>query len=258
MFAMPSRSSAIGGFVAKVAAVGKEGGSAAVVSRASERLLAPLWVSLAARRLEQHLARATTLHERVDVVYAFRYRHLSLAPSQIRSELTRFVELVEEESPRTIVEIGTGLGGTSVLLTRAAADDGIVVSVDLPVGPRRGRLLAAAARASQRVHCLRADSHVPATLERVRALLRGRRVDLLFVDGDHSAEGVRADLALYRPLVRTGGWIALHDIVPGPEEFVGGVPELWQELKEGNDARELVEDWGQGGLGIGAFRNAAS
>jgi predicted O-methyltransferase YrrM len=160
---------------------------------------------------------------------------------------------VQSACPRAIVEIGTGLGGTTVLLTRAAADDAIVVSVDLPRCQGRERLVAAAARPPQSVHCLRADSHAQATRNKVEALLRGRQVDLLFIDGDHSAEGVRADLALYSPLLRPGGWIAFHDIVPGPYEFVGGVPELWAELKEEHETREFVADWAQRGLGIGAF-----
>jgi cephalosporin hydroxylase len=250
--------SAIAGRVEKATGVWRQEGSIALISRVSDRALAPFWSRIAARWLEHRLRRAETLRDQVEVVYAFKYRHLSLGPSQIVSELEGFLELVRETCPRTVLEIGTGLGGTTILLTRTAADDAIVVSVDLPVGPSRGRLVAAAARRGQTVHCLRADSHAQPTRDAVRALLRGRPVDLLFVDGDHSAEGVRADLALYAPLVRDGGWIAFHDIVPGPYEFVGGVPKLWTELKKGREAREFVEDWSQGGLGIGALRSPAN
>jgi predicted O-methyltransferase YrrM len=243
-------------FVEKVVAVRREGGSAALVSRASERIFAPLWIRIAARQLARRLREAGTLSAELDAVHAFEYRRFSLGPSQIASELLGFLETVREMRPRSIVEIGTGLGGTTVLLTRVAADDAIVVSVDLPLGYPRERLVAAAKRDSQRVHCLRDDSHAPETRDKVQALLGGRSIDVLFIDGDHSAEGVRADLALYAPLVRPGGWIGFHDIVPGPYEFVGGVPELWAELKETREAREFVDDWSQGGLGIGAFRNA--
>jgi predicted O-methyltransferase YrrM len=250
---MAPPSSAFTNIRKNVSAVREEGGLTAVVSRASKRTLAPVWIRFAARRLEQQLQQAETLSAQMNVVYAFTYRGLSLGPSQIASELMGFLETVQSACPRAIVEIGTGLGGTTVLLTRAAADDAVVVSVDLPRGQGRERLVAAAARPPQSVHCLRADSHAQATRNKVEALLRGRQVDLLFIDGDHSAEGVRVDLALYSPLLRPGGWIAFHDIVPGPYEFVGGVPELWAELKEEHETREFVADWAQGGLGIGAF-----
>lgn len=37
-------------------------------------------------------------------------------------------------------------------------------------------------------------------------------IDLLFVDGDHSWEGVTADLAHYVPLMRDGGILVMHDV----------------------------------------------
>jgi predicted O-methyltransferase YrrM len=57
--------------------------------------------------------------------------------------------------------------------------------------------------------------------------------DVVFIDGDHSREGVRADLYNYGPLVRQGGMLLAHDVAitvpvkqrnnwPGPwvrEEF---------------------------------------
>jgi hypothetical protein len=56
---------------------------------------------------------------------------------------------------------------------------------------------------------------------------------------------------MYGPLVRPGGLIAIHDIVPGSEDKVGGVPAFWELLREACETREFVEDWGQGGFGIG-------
>jgi predicted O-methyltransferase YrrM len=141
------------------AAKREEGSAAAVLARAANRLLAPVWVRLAARQLRSRIQRARTLREQMEVVYGFSYRRLSLGPWQIGPELAAFLKLVEELRAETILEIGTGLGGTTVLLTRAAAEDAVVVSVDLPPRPGARALLAAGARGSQQVHCLRADSH---------------------------------------------------------------------------------------------------
>jgi predicted O-methyltransferase YrrM len=81
---------------------------------------------------------------------------------------------------------------------------------------------------------------------------------LLFIDGDHSYEGVRRDWELYSPLVRPGGLIALHDIVEGPEWAVGEVPRFWREVRDTlDDVVELVESRDQGGYGIGVGRRAS-
>ena len=45
--------------------------------------------------------------------------------------------------------------------------------------------------------------------------------------------------------------IAFHDIVPGPVENIGGVPQFWKEIKDHYSNKEVVKDWGQGGYGIG-------
>ena len=88
-------------------------------------------------------------------------------------------------------------------------------------------------------------------------------LDFLFIDGDHSFEGVSKDHQLYSPLVRPGGVIAFHDIVPDfrtrygtpTPRNVGGVPVFWNELKSPHtDVCELIEDPAQDGYGIGVLR----
>jgi hypothetical protein len=58
--------------------------------------------------------------------------------------------------------------------------------------------------------------------------LRDKKVDFLFIDADHSYEGIKKDFEMYSLLVRKGGIIAFHDIVPS------GYPTLhkfWNEVK---------------------------
>jgi predicted O-methyltransferase YrrM len=143
-----------------------------------------------------------------------------------------------------------------------ASEDALLISADLPSGPFgggypkwRGRLIQSFGRAKQEVHLLRADSHAPATFESIQQLLKGKPLDFLFIDGDHRYEGVKADYEMYALLVGKGGLIGFHDIVPGPAHEVGGVPKLWQEVKQGRAAREFVADWKQGGYGIGVIEN---
>ena len=76
-------------------------------------------------------------------------------------------------------------------------------------------------------------------MNQIRALA-DTHIDFLFIDGDHTYEGVKSDFEMYSPLVRSGGLIALHDIVPGPEGCVGGVPKYWSELKA--DRFDIIDE----------------
>jgi hypothetical protein len=38
-----------------------------------------------------------------------------------------------------------------------------------------------------------------------------RQFDLVFIDGDHSYTGCKADIAAWKPLVKEGGWLSGHD-----------------------------------------------
>ncbi len=189
-----------------------------------------------------------------------------LAPQQIPAEFVSLLRLVygAEPRPRRVLEIGSYRGGTLFCSCRLAAPDALLISLDLPEsGPwrsyprRRRKLYRAFARRGQRIEALRANSHDVATLELVHTALAGRRLDLLFIDGDHTFDGVKQDYETFGPLVREGGLIAFHDIVPGSSELVGGVPRFWEEVKDKLPVQEIVEDWSQGGFGIGLVTHAA-
>jgi predicted O-methyltransferase YrrM len=203
-------------------------------------------------------ARNADLAEAMRIAYAFDFCRIRISPIQLRSEALAFLGAMASRVPKVILEIGTADGGNLFLLTRIAAPDALLISIDLPGGrfgggypPWKASLYRAFARSRQRIVLLRADSHASSTIARVAALLRERPLDLLFIDGDHSYDGVKADFDSYAPFVRPGGVIAFHDIVPGQPSDVGGVPRFWQELKSRWQTAEIVEDWGQGGYGIG-------
>ncbi len=60
--------------------------------------------------------------------------------------------------------------------------------------------------------------------EKLNALPKKEKYDLIFIDGDHSYEGCMQDLALYAPLLEPGGFIAAHDYIspkyPGVKKAV--------------------------------------
>jgi predicted O-methyltransferase YrrM len=244
-------------------------------SRQPERLSKrPRWISVGAaayRRLLVEIAvvafrrstRNLALSDLVERIFRFNCLGVRLSPLQYREELLGLLEIVNQRQPRAVIEIGTYAGGTLSLLTRCAAADATVISIDLPAGEfgggyatSRSRLYRSFATNDQRVELIRADSHSEETRDRVVQLLGVRPVDVLFIDGDHTIEGVRRDLELYGPLLAEDGVVAFHDIVPGPHASVGGVPTFWAELRAGHAVRELVRDWSQGEAGIGIIEAA--
>lgn len=180
-------------------------------------------------------------------------------PLQREGEILRLLELVSRLAPARICEIGTASGGTTFLLARMAAPGAVLVTLDLSLRAGQAEALAILGGRSCRVRAVAADSHDPATVATVRAEAGGP-LDLLLVDGDHSYDGVKTDFDRYAALVRPGGLIALHDIMPdsrsrgGPDTGTdaGGVPRFWRELSARHrDTVELIEDPAQDACGIG-------
>ncbi len=234
------------------------------MGRVADLLFYPfLWPS-AARRLKRESDRCAGLDAIIDLAMNFHHGLGRLAvripPTQIHSEIKALLELLAERQPRRILEIGTNHGGTLFLFSRVAREDALLVSLDLPEGAFGGGypkwkvpLFRTFSTGHQELVLLRGDSHVQASLDQVRTILKGERLDFLFIDGDHSYEGVRMDFEQYHGLVRSGGLIAFHDIMPGHPERVGGVAQFWNEIHEKYSHREFISSPTQKGFGIGVL-----
>lgn len=207
------------------------------------------------------LARLPSLKHKVEFLLGFQ----PFRPLQKLCEFYELLQRVEEVRPERICEIGGKAGGTIGLFMSAAAAGARGLSIDLSYSPQSIAGIEMLASPGTRIRCLRADSHDSATLAYVADWLGGGQIDLLFIDGDHSLEGVNADYEMYAPFVRKGGIIAFHDIVPDyrsrfgvlTEREVGGVPAFWEQTKRTQpDWEELIADPEQDGYGIGVLRKA--
>jgi cephalosporin hydroxylase len=159
------------------------------------------------------------------------------------------------------MEIGTNQGGTLLVLCRMADPQATVVSVDLPHS-RGGKfgggytsfqvpIFKMFATGRQKLHLLRADSHSDETLKSVSSLVADKQLDFLFIDGDHTYDGVKADFEMYSPFVRKGGIVAFHDIAIHPQETGCAVHLFWNEVKKQYQHSEIVSNKDQGWAGIG-------
>lgn len=181
--------------------------------------------------------------------------------TQKKDEITRLFQMVREMRPDRVLEIGTSYGGTFFLWTRISTETATLISLDLPPWElddpwekRKLALFRSFGRRGQSLHFIRDDSHLDRSIKKVRDLLGNEKLDFLFIDGDHSLDGVRRDFEDYSPLVREGGLIAFHDIHPHSRNWGGEVPLFWQEIRGSHRSMELIEDRQQDGFGIGVIR----
>lgn len=182
-----------------------------------------------------------------------------IEPWQFKEELSQLLKLYEEKKFKTVLEIGTANGGMLFLHARLATDDALIISVDLPGGKFGGGypewkvpVYKKFIRPGQRIELLRANSHEDSTVNMVKEILNGRKIDCLFIDADHTYEGVKRDFEVYSTFVETGGLIIFHDILPHTNPIYG-VEKFWRETKNKYKYREFIKDPNNVGLGLGVL-----
>jgi predicted O-methyltransferase YrrM len=205
--------------------------------RILRRLVAELVIAERERRGSDftHVARwPGRIHGFEDLTFLFSSTVLAHGIASLRlDEAGLLYRLVRELEPDLVVEIGRFRGGSTFLLAAALDGKGIVHSYD--IATRQGHdgnaldreLIAALERFGlrERVELHVADSRT--------ASPPSGAIDLLFVDGDHSEEGVRKDFEHWSPHVRVGGHVLFHDAVAaadfttpvdaGPARVVAGM-----------------------------------
>lgn len=136
--------------------------------------------------------------------------------------------IMQKLSPNIIVNIGAERG-TSTLAMLEDRPSAFILSID--VAPCEGEF----------------ENIKKAGLDETRVVrLLGRsqdigrnfpwRVDMIWVDGDHSYEGVKGDIAAWLPRLTKGGVIAFHDYFEDepPKHNPSGAGQAVRELVEGN------------------------
>lgn len=213
------------------------------------------------RKQLNSLMHATANYENLGDVFDELRRFPNFRSDQRRAEILPLLEMIATEPPKFACEIGTALGGTLFLLSKVCASDATIITVDPGLSIVRRPLHKSMAVDQQRIICVRGDSHAPESLQRVMTKLQGSLLDCLFIDGDHSLRGVMADFANFSPLVRPGGIIVFHDVVPDHKarfgtdtgSWSGGVPAFWKLLASQYSSEEIIEDAGQDGYGLGVI-----
>ena len=116
--------------------------------------------------------------------------------------------LVRARPGAQIMEIGRYHGGSAFLFAVAGDHNSMVTSID--IAPQNDELLQIALKKSGLAHKVQlvvGDSRAGEA--------RVNSYDLIFVDGDHSYEGVRHDYEHWRKAVKPGGYLAFHNACSG-------------------------------------------
>jgi predicted O-methyltransferase YrrM len=160
-----------------------------------------------------------------DLAFLFSGNQLNHGIASLQfDEAALLYRVARDAGPGTLAEIGRFRGGSTVI-TAAAMDPGAELwSYDLS-SDRDGDLQAALTRLglAERVHLVVGDSK---TVELPSGTLRA-----LFVDGDHTYEGARADFVRWRGSV--AGDLLFHDAVDvgGYGNHYPGVTRLVAEIE---------------------------
>lgn len=149
----------------------------------------------------------------------------SQAP-QGKQELAWLLGKVADVDPKVVVEIGVHDGHLLKLWQDAFMPE-ILIGIDNSSTPTLEEYLnTGVVQAS----LARFDSHDPGCVKMIEFLLGGRKIDVLFIDGDHSYNGVEQDFNMYKHLVKKGGIIAFNRVATRIDEYQ--VDAFWQSIKK--------------------------
>lgn len=156
------------------------------------------------------------VHGFEDLDFLFTSSQLDHGVASLRfDEAALLFRLARGTRPLTIVEIGRFKGGSTMVLAAAMAQGSTLWSYDLHLAPRPDLVgTDLDAELGQALDRLGLDDGVHLVVGDSRTVdLPPGPYDILFVDGDHSYEGAKADFARWSPRVRDGGHLLFHDAV---------------------------------------------
>jgi GT2 family glycosyltransferase/predicted O-methyltransferase YrrM len=182
---------------------------------------------------------------------------------QKKYELLMIQEYLRHERVERILEIGTAHGGSTLLWAKMVEHSkGHVYTIDLP----HGATMIDGTHYRPMVTEFRGDSHDPTMVSHIKEEIGIGKIDVLFIDGDHSYEGVKQDFENFYDLVRPDGFIIFHDILDSDVHRKVGcyVSKLWSEIKDKHESHEFIDPNKYGhnvpanSMGVGVIRKGTA
>jgi hypothetical protein len=112
----------------------------------------------------------------------------------------------------TYLEIGCYAGGSACLMLQRPNTK--VISIDVGGPVPKERVLNNVSKLNKHGNeytYITGYSQDPETEKQLKELLKGKSIDILFIDGDHSAAGLQKDFSIYSKYLAEGGYIVFDD-----------------------------------------------
>lgn len=174
----------------------------------------------------------------------------NLELQQVAEEYVEYLWFLKEGNFKSYLNIGVGNGGSFLTETYIQESLDISVAVDNSSYSHNNQKLSIYNKINWMNNNLK-DTKVEFHDSDSFAWLnnnKDRRFDVIFIDGDHSYEGVKRDYINSLPLLNSGGYIIFHDI---SSKGCPGVVNIWKEIKNNNCIEFIQSDT----CGIGIWRD---
>jgi len=147
-------------------------------------------------------------------------------------------ELIEKYNPKTVLEIGTCEGASTLILASMGAK---VATIDKNQVSGLG----------DNIYCVTGNSHDIEVITYAANILKS--VDFIFIDGDHTKEGVYLDAINCYSLLFIPGIMVFHDIynpevIKGIDKFRKQYPPTSEMIYNTIPAIDPIQDVVWGGL----------
>ena len=120
------------------------------------------------------------------------------------------INLYPEEYYVNYVEIGCYAGGSSCLVSQRKNTNIFSIDLGYPISPEIAIKNVNNFNTNNNLYeYIKGNSHSEETLVTLKNFIE--HIDVLFIDGDHTLNGVKLDFNIYSPMVKSGGYIVFDD-----------------------------------------------
>ena len=177
---------------------------------------------------------------------------------QVKTEIYKFIDvLLKQKKIKNCLEIGLGAYGSTHFLWR------LMFKKTITIEHQKYRIHRFTENMNKfhkkfvfndlKSRFIFGLSHDTSSVEKVEKVLDGGKLDLLFIDGDHTYKSVLCDWLLYKNFVAKGGIIAFHDCIGNDAGY--GVPKFLKKIKSFDSKIKLKKIVDSKNFGIAYYYN---
>ncbi len=145
--------------------------------------------------------------------YLYNFTWLGRPILQYPQDIYIMQELIWMLKPDIVIETGVAHGGSLILsasILELIGGKGRVIGIDIDIRSHNRKEIERH-RMAKRITMVQGSSIDPQTVKKVKALIRGKKRVLVFLDSNHTHDHVLQELELYSPFVNKGSYIVAFD-----------------------------------------------